>query len=94
VATRGPRWPTSVVGPADNGEDVVSLRQFLTPSGPSYALTIRSGKGFRRQVAPAALLRGGHSTLFGWLATAAPDAQLDKGARKTLDKLRVRGLLP
>ena len=63
-------------------------------SGPSYALTIRSGKGFRRQVAPAALLRGGHSTLFGWLATAAPDAQLEQGCAQTLDNSRVRGLRP
>ena len=44
--------------------------------------------------APTALLRRGHTTLFGWILTWAPQAELDKGARRTLQTLRERGALP
>jgi hypothetical protein len=46
-----------------------------------------------RYLIPTAWLTGGHSTFFTWLLTNAPDAELDKGTRKTLDLLRVRGLI-
>jgi len=42
---------------------------------------------------PTALLKTGHSTFFGWLLSQAPQAELDKGSRKTLEQLRIRGLL-
>jgi hypothetical protein len=42
---------------------------------------------------PTALLRTGHSTLFGWLLRHAPQAELDKGSQKTLEELRIRGLV-
>jgi hypothetical protein len=42
---------------------------------------------------PTALLVNGHSTLFGWLLRHAPEAELDKGSQKTLERLRLRGLV-
>ncbi|HEY5821220.1 MAG TPA: hypothetical protein VIT20_04555 [Propionibacteriaceae bacterium] len=75
------------------GAELVAVRQFLTPSGPSYALSVRGAGGPQRVVAPVALLRRGHATLFEWILAYAPDADLDKGSRKTLDQLRERGLV-
>src|SRR5512132_3191637 len=48
--------------------NLVAVNEFLTPSGPSYRLTVRSPDGSTsRVVAPVALLRGGHSALFTWV---------------------------
>lgn len=75
------------------GADLASVTQFQTPSGPSYRLTVRRPDGVRRVVAPVALLRRGHATLFEWILAYAPDVDLDKGSRKTLEQLRERGLV-
>jgi len=73
---------------------LVAVRQFLTPHGPSYKLTVRQDDGRTGTwVAPVALLRSGHSTLFGWILARAPEAELDRGSRRTLDQLRVKGLV-
>jgi hypothetical protein len=78
-----------------DGRTVTAVTEFLTPSGPSYKVSTRDRDGqLRRQIVPAALLRTGHSTLFDWLLTWAPRAELDKGCRRTLDQLRTRGLIP
>jgi hypothetical protein len=76
------------------GPEVDAVRQFLTPNGPSYRLRLGRVDGPSRWVTvPTALLAGGHSTLFTWLLTWAPDAELDPASRKTLEQLRVRGLV-
>ena len=76
------------------GADLVKVVQVLTPSGPSYRLSVRTADGsLRRYRVPTALLRGGHSTLFRWILTWAPQAELDKGSRRTLQTLRDRGTL-
>jgi hypothetical protein len=75
--------------------NLVAVHEFLTPSGPSYRLTARGPDGqTTRVVAPVALLRGGHSALFRWILTRAPQAELDKGSLKTIARLRDRGLIP
>ena len=75
--------------------NLVAVNEFLTPSGPSYRLTVRSPDGSTSQVvAPVALLRGGHSALFTWILTHAPQATLDKGSEKTVARLKTRGLIP
>jgi hypothetical protein len=77
------------------GADLVRVRELMTPSGGSYALTVRTADGaLVRHVAPTAVLRKGHSTLFAWILTAAPGAELDKGSRRTLQDLQDRGLVP
>jgi hypothetical protein len=77
-----------------DGDQVVRVRQFLTAHGPSYTLVVRGPDGQeRRRVAPAALLRTGHSTLFTWVLTHAPQAELDRGSTRTLEQLRIRGLV-
>jgi hypothetical protein len=74
--------------------DLVAVGEFLTPNGPCYRLTVRSpDEGTTRVVAPVALLRGGHSALFTWILTRAPQAELDKGSLKTVAQLRTRGLI-
>lgn len=76
------------------GADLVTVRQFLTASGPSYRLGVRGAAGqVRRLVAPVALLRQGHATLFAWILAYAPQAELDRGSRKTLVELQNRGLV-
>ena len=75
--------------------NLVAVNEFLTPSGPSYRLTVRGPDGgTTRVVAPVALLRGGHSALFTWILTHAPQATLDKGSEKTVARLKTRGLIP
>ena len=75
--------------------NLVAVNEFLTPSGPSYRLAVRSPDGSTsRVVAPVALLRGGHSALFTWILTHAPQAALDKGSEKTVARLKTRGLIP
>jgi len=74
---------------------VLAVRQRASASGPVFTLVHRAPDGHtRRVVAPTALLRGGTSTLFGWILAHAPQAELDRGSRRTLDQLRVKGLLP
>ena len=75
------------------GPDLVRVGQVLTPSGPSYRLYVR-GAALTKYTAPTALLRRGHSTLFGWILAWAPQAELDKGSQRTLQTLRERGALP
>jgi hypothetical protein len=73
---------------------VLRVSQHLTAHGPSYRLSVLEDDGrTRRHQVPAALLDGGHSTLFNWLLTEAPQAELDRGSTKTLEQLRVRGLI-
>jgi hypothetical protein len=77
------------------GSSLVKVAQVLTSRGPSYRLTVRGEDGrLARYAAPTALLRHGHSTLFGWILAEAPQAELDKGSRRTLQILRDRGALP
>jgi hypothetical protein len=77
------------------GADLVGVAEFATPNGPSYRLTVRGQDGATtRVVAPVALLRGGHSALFTWILGQAPQAQFDKGSRKTAERLKTRGLIP
>ncbi len=78
-----------------DGARVVKMSQLLTPNGPSYRLTVRAEDGrLARYTAPTALLRRGHSTLFGWILASAPQTELDRGSRRTLQTLRERGALP
>ncbi|MBO0811840.1 MAG: hypothetical protein J2P23_07310 [Microlunatus sp.] len=74
-----------------DGHKVASVREYLTASGPSYKVRlIGDAKTYH---VPSALLRQGHSTFFSWVLSNSPDAELDKGARKTIDHLRTRGLI-
>ena len=73
---------------------MTALRQFLTRRGPSYRLTVRRPTGPVRLTVPVALLNGGRSTLFRWILTEAPQADLDRGSRRTLERLRAEGLVP
>ena len=74
--------------------DLVAVHEFSTPNGPSYKLTVRDPDGSTsRVVAPVALLRGGHSALFTWILTRAPQATLDKGSQMTAAQLKTRGLI-
>jgi hypothetical protein len=75
--------------------DLVAVNEFLTPNGPCYRLTVRRPDGSTaRVVAPVALLRGGHSALFTWVLTRAPQAELDKASLKTVAGLRTQGRIP
>jgi hypothetical protein len=77
-----------------DGEQVRSVKQILTPRGPSYRLGVAAPDGrVVRYLVPTAWLRGGHSELFGWLVEHAPQAELDRGSQRTLELLRIRGLL-
>jgi hypothetical protein len=76
------------------GDQVRAVRQVLTPRGPSYKLTVDGPDGKPvRYLAPTAWLGEGHSTFFGWLVSSAPAAELDKGSSRTLEQLRIRGLI-
>lgn len=76
-------------------DQLVKVTQVMTPHGPSYRLTVRQADGTTRRVtAPAALLKGGHSTLFAWILAEAPQAELDIGSRRTVERLQSKGLLP
>jgi hypothetical protein len=76
------------------GGRLVRVQQFLTAHGPCYILTTRDPAGrLLRVVAPVALLRAGHSTLFAWILAEAPQAELDRGSTRTLEQLRIRGLV-
>ena len=74
------------------GASVVKVTQVLTRRGPSYKLAVRREDGRRaRYGVPTALLRRGHSTLFDWILTWAPQAELDKGSRRTLQTVARAG---
>ena len=63
--------------------DLIAVNELVTPNGPSYrlSLSVRGPDGqTTRIVAPVALLRGGHSALFTWILSRAPQAHLDKGS--------------
>ena len=76
------------------GPQVERVEQYLTAHGPCYRLRVRQPDGrLRRVIAPVALLRAGHSTLFTWILAHAPQAELDRGSTRTLDQLRIRGLV-
>jgi hypothetical protein len=77
-----------------SGSQVLRVSEFLTASGPCHRLTVTLDSGTARYTVATALLKTGHSTFFGWLLSQAPQAELDKGSRKTLEQLRIRGLLP
>ncbi len=86
-------WELTTIEATDEATDVVAVKEFLTPNGPSYRLSVRGPDGqIRRVVARVALLRGGHSALFRWILTQAPQADLDKGSQKTVALLKTRGL--
>jgi hypothetical protein len=74
-----------------DGRNVISVREYLTGSGPSYRVKVVGDD--RTYYVPTALMRNGHSTFFDWLLTYSPDAELDKGSRRTIDQLRTRGLI-
>ena len=74
--------------------EVSEVRQFETPHGPSYRLTVSRPDGSTcRVTVPAALLRQGHATLFRWILAEAPQAHLDKRSSRTLTELRRRGAI-
>lgn len=73
------------------GRTVTGVREAPSIRGPNYRVCTESEP--RGVLVPCALLNGGHSTLFNWLLTYAPAAELDRGARRTLDHLRQRGLI-
>jgi hypothetical protein len=77
-------------------DQLTAVSEFLAGRrGPSYRLTVRDADGRKhRYVAPTALLRGGHSTLFQWILARAPQAELDRGSRRTVEQLQIRGLIP
>ena len=76
-----------------HGDQLVRVRQFLTPHGPCYVLHVRDDDGReRRHVAPVALLRTGHSTLFAWILAHARRAEDDRGEARTFEQLQGRGL--
>jgi hypothetical protein len=76
-------------------DQLVGVREFLTPHGPSYRMTVRGDDGTTRQVtAPVALLRGGHTALFAWILAEAPHAELDNRSQRTVERLQSKGLLP
>jgi hypothetical protein len=75
-------------------DQIVAVKEFLSPHGPSYRLTVRAEDGSTRRVtAPVALLRGGHSTLFAWILAEAPHAELDKSSQRTVERLQSKGML-
>jgi hypothetical protein len=76
-------------------DQLVKVAEVLTPNGPSYRLTVRGNDAAtRRVIAPVSLLKGGHSTLFAWILAKAPQAELDTGSRRTVERLQSKGLLP
>jgi hypothetical protein len=76
-----------------DGSQVQRVTEYFTRRGPCHKLTVGSAGGIRRYAVPTALLRTGHSTFFGWLLRHAPQAELDKKSQKTLEQLRIRGLV-
>jgi hypothetical protein len=77
-----------------DARQVSAVKEFLTANGPSYRLTVQAPDGESHCIVPSALLKKGHSTLFEWILTWAPEVALDKGSRKTIDQLRLGGMIP
>lgn len=75
------------------GSQVQRVTEYLTRRGPCHKLIVRTESGTSTYAVPTAQLRTGHSTLFAWLLRYAPEAELDKGSQKTLEQLRIRGLV-
>lgn len=74
-----------------DGNQVASVREYLTAGGPSYKVRLTGDD--KTYYVPSALLQKGHSTFFTWLLSHSPDAELDAGSRKTIERLRTRGLI-
>ncbi|GAA2094157.1 hypothetical protein GCM10009841_04420 [Microlunatus panaciterrae] len=74
-----------------DGRRVARVAEIRTPNGPSYHVWLHGDQ--TRYLVPAALLKRGHSTLFDWVLTWSPRAELDRGSLRTIDELRTRGLL-
>ncbi len=74
-----------------DGRKVEQVRETSSPNGPCYRVRLTDDD--RHYYVPAAMLQTGHSTFFDWLQTWAPDADLDKGCRKTIENLQTRGLI-
>lgn len=75
------------------GSQVRRVTEVLTSAGPSYRLEVERDGTVDRVTVPTALLQRGHSTLFTWILTHAPQAELDKRSRRTLELLQTRGLV-
>ena len=75
------------------GSQVRAVQERLTPAGPSYRLQVERAGVLTWVTVPAAVLRGGQSTLFLWILSEAPDAIMDKRSRRTLELLQTRGLV-
>ena len=77
-----------------DGDRVRAVRQVVTARTPAYRLLVELPDGrTERYLVPTAWLRDGHVTLFSWLRTYAPHAELDKGSQRMLELLRNRGLI-
>jgi hypothetical protein len=76
-----------------SGPQVVRVTEYIARQGPCHRLTVQNETGSQGHSVPTALFRGGHSTLFGWLTFHAPQAELDRSSAKTLEQLRIRGLI-
>ncbi|MBA8793612.1 hypothetical protein FHX74_001217 [Friedmanniella endophytica] len=74
-----------------DGRKVVAVREYVTGSGPSYKVRLSGDP--KVYFVPTALIRRGHSSFFDWVLRYAPDAELDRRSRRTIDLLRTRGLL-
>lgn len=72
---------------------VRAVREVVTPSGPSFRLQVERDGALSWVTVPTALLQRGPSTLFGWILSQAPDADLDSRSRRTLELLQTRGLV-
>ena len=75
------------------GPQVRSVKELITPSGPSYRLQVERTGELSWLTVPTALLQRGPATLFTWILSQAPDAALDKRSRRTLELLQIRGLV-
>ena len=75
------------------GAQLRAVREIPGPAGPSYRLQVERDGTESRVTVPTGWLRGGHSTLFTWILSEAPDAVLDKRSRRTLELLQTKGLV-
>lgn len=60
------------------------VRDVFNGRSPDVALILEGG---RRVRVPASRLQGGHSELFDWLAEKAPQAELNEGAQRIVEKI-------
>lgn len=75
------------------GPEVRAVKEVSTPSGRSYRLQLERAGELGWLTVPTALLHRGPSTLFTWILSQAPDADLDRRSRRTLELLQTRGLV-